>query len=117
MEKYFDEIATTIMSEAVTSLENEEKNFGYVIHTPKYDVDCFVELDKGVYEITEVIIYNEDGEDVTGRFPLFIEEMKELAPTLDEVKEKAEDDWLSCQDMTTQVFGSEAGYRRWRYGR
>lgn len=117
MKKFFETLATEMVFEMAEALRNCEETCGVVFHTAKYDVDVLLSLKANNTEMTEVVIYDEDGKDVTEKFNLFVEELKMQTPTYDEVMEQAKKDYEALLDPTERIFGSEANYWKYRNGK
>lgn len=65
------------------------------------------------YNVDKINIYNEDGEDVSSKYPLFCQRVKDCVPSYKDV----ENDLMEANMSYTELyFGSEANYLRYKYG-
>ena len=123
MKKFFEKVEQAIFDLAV---EKEASDFIYTLETGKYmmNVSLNVETKKIVgingrpnshlcYKVTDVEILDENEENVASRFPHLVERMKKTAPDYQEVINEIRDFNLT---ETERVFGSEAGYLRYKLG-
>lgn len=123
MKKFFEKVEKAIFDLAV---EKETSDFIYTLETGKYmmNVSLNVETKKIVgingkpksyrcYKVTDVEILDENEENVASRFAHLVERMKKAAPDYQEVINEIRDFNLT---ETERVFGSEAGYLRYKFG-
>lgn len=123
MKKFFKKVEQAIFDLAV---EKEASDFIYTLETGKYmmNVSLNVETKKLIgingrpnshrcYKVTDVEILDENEENVASRFPHLVERMKKAAPDYQEVINELRDMNLT---ETERVFGSEAGYLRYKFG-
>ena len=65
------------------------------------------------YNVDKINIYDEDGEDVSSKYPLFCQRVKDCVPSYKDV----ENDLMEANMSETELyFGSEANYLRYKYG-
>lgn len=65
------------------------------------------------YNVDKINIYDEDGEDVSSKYPLFCQRVKDCVPSYKDV----EKDLMEANMSDTELyFGSEANYLRYKYG-
>lgn len=65
------------------------------------------------YNVDKINIYDEDGEDVSSKYPLFCQRVKDCVPSYKDV----ENDLMEVNMSETELyFGSEANYLRYKYG-
>lgn len=65
------------------------------------------------YNVDKINIYDEDGEDVSLKYPLFCQRVKDCVPSYKDV----ENDLMEANMSDTELyFGSEANYLRYKYG-
>ena len=65
------------------------------------------------YNVVKINIYDEDGEDVSSKYPLFCQRVKDCVPSYKDV----EKDLMEANMSDTELyFGSEANYLRYKYG-
>lgn len=123
MKKFFEKVEQAIFDMAV---EKEASDFIYTLETGKYmmNVSLDVETKKIIningkpksyrlYKVTDVEILDENEENVASRFIHLVERMKKAAPDYQEVINEIRDFNLT---ETERVFGSEAGYLRYKFG-
>lgn len=113
MKKFIENIAAEILNNMVENLVEGENNISFSLSTAKHDMDITISIKGGKTEMEEMVIYNEDGEDVTEKFGLFVEEMEKNIPTWEEIVAEA----AEGLEPTTRIFGSEANYKKYRYGK
>lgn len=123
MKKFFKKVEQAIYDMA---FESQCGEFVYCKETGKYrlevslvtDTKKIVSINGNVkshlcYKVEKVVIIDENNNDVAGRFPMLVERMKLVAPDYQEVMNDIKD---SNMNETERVFGSEAGYLRYKYG-
>ena len=65
------------------------------------------------YNVDKINIYNEDGEDVSSKYPLFCQRVKDCVPSYKDV----ENDLMEANMSDTELyFGSEDNYLHYKYG-
>ena len=65
------------------------------------------------YNVDKINIYDEDGKDVSSKYPLFCQRVKDCVPSYKDV----ENDLMEANMSDTELyFGSEANYLRYKYG-
>ena len=65
------------------------------------------------YNVDKINIYDEDGKDVSSKYPLFCQRVKDCVPSYKDV----ENDLTEANMSDTELyFGSEANYLRYKYG-
>lgn len=65
------------------------------------------------YNVDKINIYDEDRKDVSSKYPLFCQRVKDCVPSYKDV----ENDMMEANMSETELyFGSEANYLRYKYG-
>lgn len=65
------------------------------------------------YNVDKINIYDEDGKDVSSKYQLFCQRVKDCVPSYKDV----ENDLMEANMSETELyFGSEANYLRYKYG-
>ena len=79
-----------------------------LISNVKYRVEEFSGM-----PVDKINIYNEDGEDVSSKYPLFCQRVKDCVPSYKDV----ENDLMEANMSDTELyFGSEDNYLHYKYG-
>lgn len=65
------------------------------------------------YNVDKINIYDEDGEDVSSKYPLFCQRVKDCVPSYKDIENRLEEANMSDTEL---YFGSEANYLRYKYG-
>ena len=65
------------------------------------------------YNVDKINIYDEDGEDVSSKYPLFCKRVKDCVPSYKDIENSLEEANMSDTEL---YFGSEANYLRYKYG-
>lgn len=117
MEKFFEKAEEEMLKQMVEAYENEEEYAFVSFDTKKYYVD--IEIYVNVVRKVKVFIATKENpsEDKSEKFGLLVEELKKHEPTFDEVMDGVKENYYMSLDETSRIFGSEAGYRRYRYGK
>ena len=121
--KFFDKIEKGLFAKAV---ENDCGDFFFSFDTEKYSVGISLEvsskkvvnINKGVsahlcYKVVKVEVLDENNDDVSARYPLVVERLKEIAPDYDDVLAYIRETNMSPEEL---YFGSTQNYLRYRYG-
>lgn len=108
------------------AVESDCGDFEYSLNTGNYLINISVEVDSKVstnnfgrkslyrlYKVASVEILDEHDNDITSRYPRFVERMDSLVPDYDTVLDYIRDSSMSYEEM---YFGSEQGYLDYRYG-
>lgn len=65
------------------------------------------------YNVDKINIYDEDGKDVSSKYPLFCQRVKDYVPSYKDIENSLEEANMSDTEL---YFGSEANYLRYKYG-
>lgn len=65
------------------------------------------------YNVDKINVYDEDGEDVSSKYPLFCQRVKDCVPSYKDIENSIEEANMSDTEL---YFGSEANYLRYKYG-
>lgn len=65
------------------------------------------------YNVDKINIYDEDGEDVSSKYPLFCQRVKDCVPSYKDVEKGLIEANMSDTEL---YFGSEANYLHYKYG-
>ena len=65
------------------------------------------------FNVDKINIYNEDGEDVSSKYPLFCQRVKNCVPSYEDIENRLEESNMSDTEL---YFGSEANYLHYKYG-
>lgn len=65
------------------------------------------------YNVDKINIYDENGEDVSSKYPLFCQRVKDCVPSYKDIENRLEEANMSDTEL---YFGSEANYLHYKYG-
>lgn len=121
--KFFDKIEQGLFDKAV---ESDCGDFFFSFDTEKHSVGISLEvsskkvvnISKRVsahlcYKVVKVEILDENDNDISARYPLIVEHLKEIAPDYNDVLAYIREINMTPEEL---YFGSTQNYLRYRYG-
>lgn len=98
------------------AFEHYPESFGLTLESTKYTVDLYIDLMAEGYKLREMVVYDGNNKDYTGRFMNVAKDIARYLPDADEVeREKAAFAEIHVPKEVL-YFGSYAGYQKYRYG-
>lgn len=88
------EVKICVKSRTITNVNGQRKSYPY-------------------YDVEKVCIFDEDGKDVSAKYPNFCKEVKNCVPCYSDVKEAIQEANMTPEEL---YFGSYQGYLNYRYG-
>lgn len=88
------EIVVSVKSRTIINVDGQRKSYTY-------------------YNIDKVSIFDEDGKDVSARYPNFCQKVKDCVPYYNDIKTAIQEANMTPEEL---YFGSYQGYLNYKYG-